>query len=353
MTPIRNGTDRRGSSTGLGVEADLVYDRCSMSGTEVREEERTPESGARQDPRPSVCVIGAGAIGSLIAAHLARIASVSILVRRAEHARSLQERGLRVSGLAEFTSAIQVATTSPTELPPFEIAFVATKATEVEHVARALHGRCPEALMVTIQNGLGVEERLRRHGPWPIVAGTTLMGGVRHDDTHVEYELAAPTWLGPYGSVPFATVARVAGLLERAGLMAVAFPDLGPARWSKLVFNAAVGSIAALTDLPHSPPFADEQGLGGLVRAVIDEGVRVATAEGIELLEDPWELNVRAARDGYAHVPSILLDVRARKPTEVDFNVGAIVRCAERHGIDAPLSEALYHLLKAKESAYA
>ena len=65
-------------------------------------------------PRASVmtrvCVAGAGVIGSLFAAHLARVAEVSALVRREEHARALREQGLRVSGRADFTAQLQAAT---------------------------------------------------------------------------------------------------------------------------------------------------------------------------------------------------------------------------------------------------
>ncbi|HSI97890.1 MAG TPA: 2-dehydropantoate 2-reductase [Gaiellaceae bacterium] len=300
-----------------------------------------------------MCVIGAGAIGSLIAAHVAKIAPVAVLTRRADHAFALREYGLRVSGLSTFTAEVRAATSIVDDLPSFDIGIVATKATEVESAARALEGRFQDTLLVTIQNGLGAEARLRRHGPWPIVAGTTLMGGTRHDDTHVEYELDAPTWLGPYDGVPLERVTEVAALLERAGLKAEAFPDVRPAQWSKLVFNSAVGTISAITGLPHSRPFADDEELGGLVRSVISEGVRVAAAEGIELQEDPWTLNVRTVHDGYSHPPSILLDVRARRRTEADFNIGAIVRTAERLGVAAPLSTTLYRLLKAKETAYA
>lgn len=319
-----------------------------MNRTRVRISEPTPRPDPSQDRAPTVCVIGAGAIGSLIAAHVARIAPVAVLTRRADHALALREHGLRVSGLNTFTAELRAATAVVDDLPDFDIGIVATKATEVESAARPLAGRFQDALMVTIQNGLGSEALLRQHGQWPIVAGTTLMGGTRHGDTHVEYELDAPTWLGPYDGVPFERATEIAALLQRAGLKAEAFPDVRPAQWSKLVFNAAVGTISAITGVPHSRPFADEEGLGGLVRSVISEGIQVAAAEGIELQEDPWALNVRALHDGYSHAPSILLDLRAGRRTEVDFNIGAIVRAAERLGAAAPVSTALYRLLKAK-----
>lgn len=323
-----------------------------MSRTQVLISEPIPESARRQDRPAGVCVIGAGAIGSLIAAHLSRVAPVVVLTRREAHARALREHGLRVSGIPEFVAALD-ATSDPGELPQFDVGIIATKATAVDAAVRSLAGGFVGATLVTIQNGLGVEEIIREHGAWPIVAGTTLLGGTRHSDTHVELELDAPTWLGPHDGVPFAEVERIVSLFRDAGLEAEGFPDLAPARWSKLVFNAAVGTISAVTELPHSPPFVDEDGLGGLVRSVIAEGMRVAAAADIDLAEDPWGLNIRAVDDEYAHPPSILLDVLARRQTEVDFNIGAVVREAGRLGVSVPLSEALYALLKGKEAAFA
>ena len=91
---------------------------------------------------------------------------------------------------------------------------------------------------------------------------------------------------------------------------------------------------------------------------MMEEGKRVAAAQGIELYEDPWEMNVRAVSrgqtgdDDYAHVFSMLSDVRAKKPTEVDWLTGAIVREAERTGIPVPIHETLFGLVKGLEHSW-
>jgi len=310
-----------------------------------------------------VCVVGGGVIGSLYAAHLARIADVSVLTRRPEHARALEEQGLRVSGKADFNARLH-ATADPGDLPGADLVILATKATDLEDAARRLAGRLPEAIAMTIQNGLGAEEIVRAHGARPLISAVTFMSGVRHGDAHVEYELDTETWLGPYaGTTTVETVDEVAQLLVAAGLRARPFPDLRPAQWSKLIFNATVNTVAALTDLPHVAAFAAEQAptdLGHLVHELMEEGKRVAAAAGLELHEDPWEMNVLAVRRGeteaahgkYAHVPSMLDDVRSRRRTEVDFITGALVREADRHGVPVPLHTAMYRLVRARETAY-
>jgi len=307
-----------------------------------------------------VCVVGAGTIGSLFAAHLARVAETHVLVRRAQHARALRG-GLRVSGKASFTAQVR-ATDDPAALPPVDLAIVACKATQLESVAASLEGRLPGATVMTVQNGLGAEEVLERHGDWPLISGVTFMSGVRHGDAHVEYELDTATWIGPW-SASFDAVTEVHALLTASGLKAEAFPDLRPAQWSKLIFNSAVNSVAALTGLPHVAAFAAEEradDLGHLVHGLVDEGRAVATAAGVELHEDPWEMNVRAVRRGataaaagtYAHLPSMLEDVLHHRPTEVDAITGAVVREAERHGVPVPLSAAMWRLVKGREASW-
>jgi 2-dehydropantoate 2-reductase len=300
------------------------------------------------------CVIGAGAIGSLFAAHLSTVADVLVLTRRREHAQELNDQGLRVSGQHDFTARV-TATADPRDLPDFDVGIIATKATGLEGAGQSLSGRFPGATIMTVQNGLGAEQIVHRHGDWPLVSAVTFMSGTKHSDTHVEYILDTPTWLGPYGETPYEQVQELARLLVDSGLEAEALPDLRPAQWSKLIFNATINGVAALTGLPHDAHFAAESGeadLGRLVHALVDEGKRVAAAAGVELHDDPWEMNVLATKRGSAHYPSMLEDVEARRRTEVDLINGALVREGQRHGVEAPLQTALYRLVAAREASY-
>jgi 2-dehydropantoate 2-reductase len=294
-------------------------------------------------------------IGSLFAGHIARVCETSILCRRDEHAAALNERGLKVSGRHEFVVAVRAAT-DLTAFPEPQLAIVATKTTELGAVAERLAGHWPGAAVMTVQNGLGAEEAFAARGSWPLISAVTFMSGTRHSDTEVEYILDTETWLGPYGDTPFELVEAVTELLVRSELKATAFRDLLPAQWSKLIFNATVNSVAALTGLPHDPHFAARerpQDLGHLVYDLVDEGKRVAAAAGVELHEDPWAMNVHATQRGSRHYPSMLEDVEARRPTEVDQISGALVREADRLGVPVPLHATLYRLVKAREASWA
>ena len=89
------------------------------------------------------------------------------------------------------------------------------------------------------------------------------------------------------------------------------------------------------------------------MHALVDEGKAVARQPGIELHDDPWQMNVLATQRGSAHYPSMLEDVEARRRTEIELITGALVREAARYGVDVPLHTALYRLVKAREESYA
>jgi 2-dehydropantoate 2-reductase len=302
-----------------------------------------------------VCVAGAGVIGSLFAAFLSRVAEVSVLTRREEHARALVEEGLRVSGRADFVGRIAAASTDPAALPEPALVILASKGNDLDALAARLAGSFGDAILMPVQNGLGADEIVARHGDWRLLSSVTFMSGTRHADTHVEYILDTATWIGPDRGTAGGDARAAAALVASSGLKAEAFDDLRPALWSKLIFNATVNAVAALTGLPHDFHFGQlerEEDLGHLVRDLIDEGKTVAAAAGVQLKEDPWEMNMLATRRGFRHYPSMLEDVDARRPTEVDMITGALVREGERHGVPVPLHTALLRLVKGKEASW-
>lgn len=309
-----------------------------------------------------VCIVGAGAIGSLLVGHLGTIIDTTVLTRRKEHAEALNREGLKVSGKSELHARVE-ASTDPAELGDVDLVIIATKALAVEASAKMIAGHFPDAHVLMIQNGLGCEEMVQKYGDWPLISGVTFMSGTRHSDTHVEYELDTATWMGPWAQshAKYEDVRQIEELVNRSGLIAEAYEDLLPHQWSKLIFNSAVNSISAVTDLPHAKPFAMQdklEDLGHLVFDMMHEAKRIAEARGVILADDPWEMNVRAVSKGstsgedYAHVPSMLDDVRNKRLTEVDWITGSIVREAEKAGVPAPYHETMYRLVKAFELSW-
>ena len=315
----------------------------------------------------SVCVVGAGAIGSLLVGHIGALPDIAmrVLVRRESHARDLNENGLKVTGKSDLSAKV-LASTDPADLGDIDLVILATKTTAVEASVSKFKGHFPNATVMMIQNGLGCERLVRENGDWPIISGLTFMSGVRKSDCHVDYELDTPTWIGPWDTETdrpgYAYIQQVDELINRSGLICEAYEDLRPVQWSKLIFNSAVNAIGAVTDTPHVPFYADTENiadLGNLVHDMMAEGVAIARAQGIELSSDPWKMNCKAVSQGgshgsevYAHITSMLDDVRNRRYTEVDWITGSIVRAAHEAGVPAPYHETMYRLVKAIEQGW-
>ena len=107
---------------------------------------------------------------------------VSVLCRREEHARGAHEHGLRVSGRHEFIAEVAARRIPPSFSEP-ELASSRRRRRSSTPAAARLAGHWPAAAVMTVQNGLGAEEIVRRHGAWRLVSAVTFMSGTRHADT--------------------------------------------------------------------------------------------------------------------------------------------------------------------------
>ena len=133
-----------------------------------------------------------------------------------------------------------------------------------------------------------------------------------------------------------------------------AVDDARPAQWRKVIFNASTNPVGALTGLTHGR-VCERPDLRALVSGLVDEGKAVASAQGIVLDADPEDLIDHAARPdvAYDHKASMLQDVEARRPTEIDYLNGGIVRFGEEHAVPTPINAAIWALVKGLERSWA
>jgi 2-dehydropantoate 2-reductase len=298
-----------------------------------------------------VCVVGCGAVGSLFAASLAQVEGVEVWAYDLDqaHVDAINEHGLVITGAGELTGAVR-ATTDARELPPCDFGLVAVKSMFTDAAMAATAHAFAEGSVCSVQNGAGNEELAAKHVR-ELIRGTTFPAGHIVGPGHVGWDTKGDTHIGPFepSPAPMSKVEQLADACTRGGMPTHALADARGAQWRKLIFNAASNAIAALTGLTHGriaePPTRD------LARAVMAEGRAVADAQGIVLDQSPEELFDFAARKevAYDHKPSMLQDVEAGRPTEIDFLNGAIVDFGERHGVDAPLNRALTALVKGLE----
>ena len=301
-----------------------------------------------------VCVVGCGAVGSLFAAHLGRLDDTETwaydLAR--DHVEAINAHGLRLSGRAELVGRVR-ATADPSALPPCDFGILATKSMHTRAAIDATAHAFESGAVCSVQNGVGNEEIVAAHVE-RVIRGTTFPAGHIVEPGHVEMDTTGDTWIGPFepSPAPMEEVGRLADALTRAGMPTLALEDARGAQWTKLIFNAATNPVGALTELSHGR-VCDLAPTRRLVSGLVAEGKAVAARLGVELDSDPDELVDHAREVAYDHKASMLQDVQAHRPTEVDFLNGGIARFGREAGVPTPLNEAIVALIKGLERSFA
>jgi 2-dehydropantoate 2-reductase len=302
-----------------------------------------------------ICIVGCGALGGVIGAHLARLADVEVHaydVSR-EHVRAIREHGLQISGASAFTVKLH-ATSEAKEIPVCDFGIFATKSLHTRAaVEQTAHIFAGAGAVCSVQNGIGNEEVIAERVQY-VIRGATTMAAHLIGPGHAGFEFYSDLWIGPFepSGTPFERVQRLADLLKRAGLRVVPLQDARGAQWTKLIFNSAVNPVGGLTRLHHGAAHRFPL-TSAMYEALLREGESVAKAMGITLHGDPREMIAEGARAPGKRNVSMLQDILAQRLTEVDFINGAIADCGEKFGIAVPLNRALWQLVKGLEHSWA
>jgi 2-dehydropantoate 2-reductase len=301
-----------------------------------------------------ICIVGCGALGSVIAGHLARLEDVEVHAYDVsqEHTRAITERGLKISGAVDFTARLH-ATSQASEIPPCDFGILATKSIHTRAaIEQTAHIFGNSSAVCSVQNGLGNEEIIAERVRY-VMRGAAGFGVHMEGPGHAVLEVNGKLWIGPFepSGIPYSFVEQLAGLANRAGLHFVPMRDARGAQWTKLVFNASANPIGALTRLHHGA-VARFAPTAALHEGLLREGEAVAQALGITLHGDPRAISAEGAKGPTRRSASMLVDILAQRATEVDFINGAIADLGEKMGIPVPLNRALWQLVKGIEHSW-
>lgn len=295
-------------------------------------------------------IVGGGAIGLTFAAALASAHDVVVLVRRREVADALTRDGIALAGDTETELVPVRATVDARDFADRDAVVVAVKAYATRDALAPLRGVLPaHALIASIQNGLDNDAAARDALPGArVVAGSTTQGAIGLGPGRVRPAAAGTTIFARDDSAAPRS-ADLAAAFTGAGLRAEVADDIAPVLWRKLVVNAAINPLGALAGRSNGA-VADDPDLAPLARALAGEAAAVAAADGVTI-DAPWTLVEAAARATTANRNSMLQDVEAGRPTEIDAIAGAVLRRAAAHGIAVPLTETIARLVRARERA--
>lgn len=292
-------------------------------------------------------------MGSVYAALLADAGNdVWVVDTWAEHVAAIGRHGLRVEGASGDRTVPLNATMDATEVGEVDLVVIATKALDV---VAASCGAAPlighQTVVLPIQNGLGsVETVAAAVGPERTLVGVA--GGFGASVVapgHVRHEGMELLRLGERHGPASERLERIAEVWRAAGFTVKTYDDVGPLVWEKLICNVCFSGTCAILDRTIGEVLGDEHAWDVASSCAI-EAYEVARARGIDLsFDDPVE-HVRAFGRRIPQArPSVLLDLKAGRPTEIDVINGAIPREGHAVGIATPANAAVTAIVKALE----
>lgn len=291
------------------------------------------------EPMPPVVVVGAGAIGLYLAAHLSKVTDVT-LVARGPRAAALSERGFDLAGADTGTYRLPVHTLSPDyALDPAAIVMIAVKATDLEKLvgplAAFLH---PGQTVVLIQNGLGVQRFARNYLADVALVRVTCWVGVTLEDGRRAVVAGAPLFeAGTDDDAGAAALPALLMLLNAANLRARSVGTAAEVEWRKALLNLAVSGVCAIVE-ERNGAILDSPELRAIVRDVISEAIPVAAAEGVTLGEHDIARVYAALRNTAENWNAMFQDLRRGAATEMPYLNAAVARLARRHGLHTPVN---------------
>ena len=310
-----------------------------------------------------VCVVGAGAIGGFLGARLANAGHDVSLIARGAHLAAIRRDGLKLLQEDETWHARNVvATDKISDLPAQDVVLLALKAHQIAPVLDDLHGLFgPQTVMVTLQNGIPwwYFHKLGSAYGTRVVESVDPGGALFHgiDADHIIGCVVYPATtidepgvirhvegnrfpVGELDGSESLRVQRIADMLEGAGLRSRVLDDIRSEIWLKLWGNLTFNPISALThatleDICQFPLTRE------LAVTMMTEAQQVAERLGASF-RVPLEKRIAGAEAVGRHKTSMLQDVEAGKPLEIDGMLGAVLELADVTGVETPALRALY-----------
>ena len=272
----------------------------------------------------------------------------------AVHVDAIRTRGLHVEGASGDRIVRIGATTDPAEVGEAELVVIATKSMQAAAAARlAAPLLDDETTVLTIQNGLGAAGAVAE-----VVGSGRLMVGVAGGfgasvlgPGHVHHHGLELVRLGEHAGPATERTERIAEVWRDAGFAVRTYDDVPRLQWEKLVCNACYSGLCGVLELTIGEVI-DNPHAWAIATRCAEEALAVARASGVELQIDDCERYVREYGSAIRGArPSVLLDLLAGRPTEVEWINGSVPRAGARVGVPAPTNELITTLVLAKERA--
>lgn len=288
-------------------------------------------------------IIGSGALGGYYGARLHHGGCEVHFLLHSDY-EHVRQHGLRCESKdGDFSIPKAYAYQDPRDLPPCDVVLVALKTTH-NHLLPSLLP--PTGLVLTLQNGLGNEERIADiTGPERVLGGVAFLCSHKVGPGHIRHLDYGQVTLGEYSTHSITErLQLIANDFERAGIPVRLEPDLRVARWRKLIWNIPFNGLSVVLDAP-TDALLRQPATRALIISLMQEVVQGARACGIPLADAEVDQMIANTERMTPYQPSMKLDYEAHRPLELDAIFAEPLRRAQAAGAACPRIEALYRQL--------
>ncbi|MAF38938.1 MAG: 2-dehydropantoate 2-reductase [Chloroflexi bacterium] len=294
-----------------------------------------------------IAVMGAGGVGACLGARLIQVGADVTLVARGEHLKAMQRNGLRLIQADGYLKVPVKATDDPCEVGPVDLVLLAVK---IYHIPEAAHSMDPmigpKTHIVTLQNGVDSADGLAElFGPDRVLPGTS----------YTIASIASPGVIKQQSKTARIIFGRADGqiTLEAEAVQDCLTPaidaeltgDIASVLWSKFLLTAPGNAINATSRVPITRLIQTDEGRDLLVRAM-KEVAEVGLANGVNIDPEAIPKGIKFMESlPQDQRMSMLDDIEAGRPLELNAQAGAVVRIGRRVGVPTPINDALYALL--------
>ena len=312
-----------------------------------------------------ILIVGPGALGCLLAGYLTKSGQdVWLLDKHAQRAEKIKHSGINIEGINNNHNIKVNITSKIDDIKKPDLILICVKSYDTESAAKSIKHLVGEAAyVITLQNGLGnIETIAEIAGENNVIGGVISHGSTLLGDGHVKHCGKGETIIGrfqPSGrtkakqwKIPRRALEDIADILKDAGFPTKVSDKIKDIMWSKLIINAGINAITAITRLKNGQ-IIEHEGAKQVLKQAVLEASKVARRKKIQLdYSDPVKKVESVCAATKDNISSMLQDVLKKQKTEVDYINGAIVREGEDLGILTPVNSVLADLVKTIEASY-
>ena len=294
-----------------------------------------------------IMVVGAGSVGGFFGAHLAKNnPNVSFLLRP-RTLEAVKRNGLTIKSAKGNFTVHPPAASDPRELATPDLIILAVKAYDLDEVMTQLEPVLTDrTVILTLQNGIDTEDRIisRLHRDC-VVGGVAFIYSKIVEPGVIEHYKRGGVAIGELMGHKSERVSQIADIFKQAGISCQLSEDIRKSKWEKMCWNCVFNPLTVVIDDKVAKAL-DHPEMAGVIRQIVGEVAAVSAAVKVPLAPDMAEKVVKWTQELRDIHTSMYDDWKAKRPTEIDYLNGYIVRVGRELGIPTPVNEALTAMVK-------